>query len=279
MPVLTVDAGRSDAGRRAAASHTAAAATPTMTRQALFTQAGITATRTVGELLETAALMHAQPLPAGTRVAVVSNAGGAAVLAADTCAEAGLTVPELPAELIDELLGMLPEGATAANPVDATAAVGEHALSDCVDRLAAHGAVDAVLVALVPTALASATGDDPQRALTHAGPGGAPVPSPRSCWTRPSRYRCCTAGTGRPSPPTPTRRPPPAPWPTPPHGLPGSHDRQESRPSSPAPNRPGPARSWPTSSPHTPTAAGSTRCAAPNCSPTTASRRSPPRLA
>jgi acyl-CoA synthetase (NDP forming) len=49
MPVLTVDAGCKDAGRRAAASHTEAAATRTMTRQALFTQAGITATRSVGE--------------------------------------------------------------------------------------------------------------------------------------------------------------------------------------------------------------------------------------
>jgi acyl-CoA synthetase (NDP forming) len=55
--------------------------------------------------------------------------------------------------------------------VDTTAAVGERALSDCVDRLAEHGAVDAVVVALVPTALAAATGDDPQRALTHADPG------------------------------------------------------------------------------------------------------------
>lgn len=95
MPLLTVDAGRTDAGRRAAASHTAAAATCRMTRQALFTQAGITATRSVGELLETAALMHSQPLPAGTRVAVVTNAGGAGVLAADACAEAGLDLPQL----------------------------------------------------------------------------------------------------------------------------------------------------------------------------------------
>lgn len=171
MPVLTVDAGRSAAGRRAAASHTAAAATPTMTRQALFRQAGITATRTIGELLDTAALLHSQPLPAGSRVAIVSNAGGAAVLAADACAEAGLTVPELPADLITELLRLLPEGASATNPVDATAAVGERELGACIDRLTAHGAVDAVLVALVPTALAAATGDDPIRALTHAAPG------------------------------------------------------------------------------------------------------------
>ncbi|NGN62469.1 GNAT family N-acetyltransferase [Streptomyces sp. A7024] len=170
MPVLTVDAGRSAAGRRAAASHTAAAATRTMTRQALFTQAGVIATRTVGELLDTAALLHSRPLPQGGRIAVVSNAGGAGVLAADACVEAGLTVPELPAILADEVLALLPAGATAANPVDTTAAVGEAALRAGVDRLAEHGAVDAVLVVLVPTALAAATGDDPVRALSLRAP-------------------------------------------------------------------------------------------------------------
>ncbi|MGV9350697.1 bifunctional acetate--CoA ligase family protein/GNAT family N-acetyltransferase [Streptomyces spiralis] len=166
MPVLTVDAGRSEAGRRAAASHTAAAATPTMTRQALFTQAGITATRTIGELLDAAALMHSQPLPAGTKVAVVSNAGGTGVLAADACADAGLSVPVLPADLVGGLAALLPEGATATNPVDTTAAVGEDQLCACVELLAHYGAVDAVLVALVPTAVASATGEDLVRALT-----------------------------------------------------------------------------------------------------------------
>ncbi|MCX4904034.1 bifunctional GNAT family N-acetyltransferase/acetate--CoA ligase family protein [Streptomyces sp. NBC_00878] len=176
MPVLTVDAGRSDAGRRAAASHTAAAATPTVTRQALFTQAGVIATRSIGELLETAALLHSQPLPTGSRVAVVSNAGGAGVLAADACTDAGLTVPELPADLVGELHDLLPAGASVTNPIDATAAVNGKALRACVDRLAAHGAVDAVLVALVPTALMAATGDDPVRALT------GPVPAH---WTRP----------------------------------------------------------------------------------------------
>ncbi|MCH0557315.1 GNAT family N-acetyltransferase [Streptomyces sp. MUM 16J] len=176
MPVLTVDAGRSEAGRRAAASHTAAAATPTMTRQALFTQAGVTATRTIGELLDTAALLHAQPLPTGTRVAVVSNAGGVGVLAADACTEAGLNVPTLGTDLTDELLDLLPQGASATNPVDVTAAAGEEQLRACVARLARHRAVDAVLVALVPTAVAAATGDDLVRALTEPhGPLAGPV--------------------------------------------------------------------------------------------------------
>ncbi|MEU9188905.1 bifunctional GNAT family N-acetyltransferase/acetate--CoA ligase family protein [Streptomyces sp. NPDC048484] len=168
LPILTVDAGRTEAGRRAAASHTAGAATTTMTRRALFTQAGITATRTVPELLETAALLHSQPLPTGSRVVVVTNAGGAGVLAADACAEAGLSLPPLSPALIDDLLGILPRGATAGNPVDAGAAVTEEQLRSCVDRLADHDGVDAVLVALVPTAVATATGDDLVRSLTHA---------------------------------------------------------------------------------------------------------------
>ncbi|MFE6282102.1 GNAT family N-acetyltransferase [Streptomyces sp. NPDC057877] len=167
MPVLTVDAGRTDAGRRAAASHTAAAATGTMTRQALFTQAGITATHSIGELLQTAALLHSQPLPTGTRVAVVTNAGGAGVLAADACAEAGLVLPQPTPDLVDDLLGVLPEGASTGNPVDATAAVTEAELRACVDRLMDHQGIDAVLVALVPTAVAVATGDDLVRALTR----------------------------------------------------------------------------------------------------------------
>ncbi|MFF7451561.1 MULTISPECIES: GNAT family N-acetyltransferase [unclassified Streptomyces] len=168
IPVLTVDAGRTEAGRRAAASHTAAAATRTMTRGALFTQAGITAARSIGELLETAALMHSQPLPAGPRVAIVTNAGGAGVLAADACAEAGLQLPAPTPELIDDLLAVLPEGAAVGNPVDATAAVTEEQLADCVDRIMRYGGVDAVLVVLVPTAVAVATGDDLVSALTRA---------------------------------------------------------------------------------------------------------------
>ncbi|MGW7520111.1 bifunctional acetate--CoA ligase family protein/GNAT family N-acetyltransferase [Streptomyces sp. NPDC054796] len=167
MPVLTVDAGRSDAGRRAAASHTAAAATPTMTRQALFGQAGVIATDGIGELIDTAALLHSQPLPSGTSVAVVSNAGGIGVLAADACVEAGLQVPSLHSTLNDGLLEILPPGASAANPVDTTAAVSEEQLRACVDRLAEARGLDAVLVVLAPTALAAATGDDPVRALTH----------------------------------------------------------------------------------------------------------------
>ncbi|MDT0449533.1 bifunctional acetate--CoA ligase family protein/GNAT family N-acetyltransferase [Streptomyces hesseae] len=195
MPVLTVDAGRSEAGRRAAASHTAAAATPTMTRQALFHQAGIIATRTIGELLDTTALLHAQPLPAGNRVVVVTNAGGVGVLAADACSEAGLSVRPLEPGLAAEVAAALPEGAAVGNPVDATAAVPEDRLRACVDLLAAHRDVDAVLGVLVPTALAAATGDDLVRAFTHA-PARVPCTTALVLVDRPARVELLPAERG-----------------------------------------------------------------------------------
>jgi acyl-CoA synthetase (NDP forming) len=63
MPVLAVQAGRSEAGQRAAASHTAAVATPLVTREALFQQAGVIAVPGFGDLIETAALLATQPVP------------------------------------------------------------------------------------------------------------------------------------------------------------------------------------------------------------------------
>ncbi|MCX4690290.1 GNAT family N-acetyltransferase [Kitasatospora purpeofusca] len=172
MPVLTVDAGRSEAGRRGAASHTAAAATPTVVRETLFHQAGITATRSIDELVAAAGLLHAQPLPAPRgAIAVVSNAGGIGILAADACADAGLELPELPGELAR----LLPPGASVRNPVDTTAAVLPAELTLFLRALEREEAVDAILVCLVPTALGTAQGRDPLRALLE-GPASRPVP-------------------------------------------------------------------------------------------------------
>lgn len=95
LPVLTVLAGRSADGLRAAQSHTAAAASPLATRQALFGQAGVIVTASLGELIDTAAFLSCQPCPIGSRVAVISNAGGVGVLTADACADNGLRLAEL----------------------------------------------------------------------------------------------------------------------------------------------------------------------------------------
>lgn len=94
VPILTVHAGRSAPGQRAAASHTAAAGAPLITRQALFDQAGIIVTASFGELLDVAVLVASQPVPAGSVVSIVSNGGGAGVLAADACAKPASPWPQ-----------------------------------------------------------------------------------------------------------------------------------------------------------------------------------------
>ena len=154
LPVLTVIGGRSAAGQRAAASHTAASATSLVTQEALFGQAGIIATHSLGELIEAVAFLSCQPLPAGRRVAIVSNAGGAGVLAADACGDAGLTVATLAPATQRRLTELLPAGATVAGPVDASASVSVRAFRACLEVVAADDGVDAVLAIGVPTAVA-----------------------------------------------------------------------------------------------------------------------------
>ena len=154
MPVLTVHAGRSAPGQRAAASHTAAIAAPLITRQALFEQAGIIATASLGELIDVAALLAVQPAPAGGRVAIVSNAGGAGVLAADACVEAGLTVHTMTAGGQLCLREILPPGAAVAGPVDTGAGVSAAAFRRALESAAADQGVEAVLALVVPTAVA-----------------------------------------------------------------------------------------------------------------------------
>jgi acyl-CoA synthetase (NDP forming) len=152
MPVLTVHAGRSAPGQRAAASHTAAAAAPLITRQALFEQAGVIATTSLGELLEAAVLLAEQPVPAGRRVSIISNAGGAGVLAADACAEAGLAVATPSRQAQAELAAILPAAAAVTGPIDTTAAVSTGSFAAALATAAGDAGVDMVLALVVPTA-------------------------------------------------------------------------------------------------------------------------------
>ncbi len=157
LPVLTVTAGRSATGRRLAGA-AGAAATPLLTRQALFEQAGVIATANLGELLDTAALLATQPAPVGRRVAVVSNTGGAAVLAADACSDAGLQVAVLTEDTQRALRELLPAMATVAGPVDTTVTAGPGLFRRCLELAGADPGVNAVL------------------ALTATTAGGDPVP-------------------------------------------------------------------------------------------------------
>jgi len=152
IPILTVHAGRSAPDQRAAVSHTAAATAPLVTRQALFEQAGIIATTSFGELLDAAVLMSAQPVPAGSTVAIVSNGGGAGALAADACADAGLAVALTSGPARDRLRRVLPAAASVDGPVDTTAAVSPRAFAEALRITAAEEGVAALIAVLVQSA-------------------------------------------------------------------------------------------------------------------------------
>jgi acyl-CoA synthetase (NDP forming) len=197
LPVLTVHAGRSAPGQRAAASHTAAVAAPLITRQALFEQAGIIATASLGALLDTAVLLANQPVPAGQKVAIVTNAGGAGVLAADACVEAGLSVARIGTRTQERLRRLLPDGAAVGGPVDTTAAVSAQQFRDCLRMVAeapagrGQGPPDAVIALTVLTAasdlvpvlqevrlpvpLAAVVLDQSEAIRTLPGTGGGPA--------------------------------------------------------------------------------------------------------
>jgi acyl-CoA synthetase (NDP forming)/GNAT superfamily N-acetyltransferase len=156
LPVLTVHAGRSEAGQRAAASHTAAVATSLVSREALFEQAGIIATPSFGELVETTAMLATQPPPTGRTVAIVSNVGGAGVLAADACTDLGLDVHHPRGLSQRRLRGLMPEGCAVSGPVDTTATVSREQFRQVLELLSTDEDVDAMIALVLPTA---ATGD------------------------------------------------------------------------------------------------------------------------
>ena len=117
-PVIAVKSGRSAVGRRAASSHTAALASSDDAVTALFHQTGVIRVDTIEELFDVAQVVGAQPLAQGLRVAVLSNAGGPAVLAVDACESNGLQVPEFSAELQRHIVDLCPRNGGASNPID-----------------------------------------------------------------------------------------------------------------------------------------------------------------
>ncbi|MDX8034258.1 GNAT family N-acetyltransferase [Lentzea sp. BCCO 10_0856] len=157
-PVLAIRAATSEAGQRAAASHTAATATPSVTRDALFRQAGVIAVDSVPELTDAVMALSWQPLPSGRSVAVLSNAGGLGVLAADACVRQGLRMAVLGDETRKALAQLVPQTASPQNPVDTTAVVDEEIFARCLDIIGADPAVDSVITVTVPTALGDPTG-------------------------------------------------------------------------------------------------------------------------
>jgi acyl-CoA synthetase (NDP forming) len=163
-PLLAVVGGRSDGGRRAGASHTAASASSAVGVAALFAQAGVIACDGAEDLAEAALVLAEQPLPRGTRLGILSNAGGMGVLAADAADACGLSVPRLSRNQARRVARHVQGTVGTGNPVDAGAGVEPANLASAAAELLDSRALDAVLVVLVATGVTDAT--EAVRALT-----------------------------------------------------------------------------------------------------------------
>ncbi|MBV9547313.1 MAG: GNAT family N-acetyltransferase, partial [Chloroflexi bacterium] len=166
-PIVALKSGRSSVGARATASHTGALLSASdITVDALFGQAGVIRIESLDEMLDVAQLLSQQPLPSGPRLAIVTNVGGPAVMAADACETNGLQVPELTQQTRTRLAERLPPEASTANPVDMLAAATAEQYASAVRIVAADPGVDAVMTIFLPPLATRA--EDVAQAVTTA---------------------------------------------------------------------------------------------------------------
>jgi acyl-CoA synthetase (NDP forming) len=117
-PVVALKTGRSKTGSKAAQSHSGALAGSFETYTAMFKQTGIIQVRNPTELLNVAGAMTNLPIPKSNRVGIMSLGGGWGVVTADECESAGLVLPALSNEIIEELNKRLPSYWNKSNPID-----------------------------------------------------------------------------------------------------------------------------------------------------------------
>lgn len=155
-PVVAMKVGRSLAGARAASSHTGAMASSDAVVDAAFRQGGVIRAYSMEELFDlTLAFSYASP-PRGPRVAVVTNAGGPGVMAADAIERIGLQLAHLSDMTRAALADALPPAASVANPVDVLGDARSARYARALGVIGRDDGVDATIVLLTPQAMTDA---------------------------------------------------------------------------------------------------------------------------
>ncbi len=155
-PVLAIKSGRTASGQAATASHTGALAGVHAAFRAACKQTGVIEVESVQALFNGALALAYQPLPGSNRIAIVTNAGGPAALAADALEPAGLRLARTGAEAQAALRSFLIPDAQVAGPVDLLGGADEHGYGKALAAVLADPACDGVLAVLVPQALVNA---------------------------------------------------------------------------------------------------------------------------
>ncbi len=148
--VVGIKSGMTEGGASASSSHTGALAGSAAAYRALFDQARITRADSLEELLNTLSVFSQNPLPAGKRIAIVTNAGGLGVLATDAALENKLLLAEISKEKKNALLDFLPPSASVKNPIDILGDANGERYAKALSILSDDQAIDMFLVIVTP---------------------------------------------------------------------------------------------------------------------------------
>jgi acetyltransferase len=152
-PVIVLKSGTSNAGAQAASSHTGALAGSDRAYEAAFRQSGVLRAATMNELFDLARAFSTQPLPRDSRVAIVTNSGGPAILTTDAVEKRKLRMARFEKETTDKLRENLPVEASIYNPVDIIGDARNDRYEFALETVLQDDNVDSVLVLLCPAAL------------------------------------------------------------------------------------------------------------------------------
>ncbi len=144
-PAIVLKAGRSKSGMAAASSHTGAVSAPDFIVDSLLAQAGIIRAKNLNDLFNTAKGFESFPLPAGNRVAVVTNAGGPAILCVDALEENGLVLAKLNDGSINELRQIVNPNGSLKNPIDLLPGATKENYFQTIEILLNDSNVDAII--------------------------------------------------------------------------------------------------------------------------------------
>ena len=149
-PFVILKGGQSEKGAEAVSSHTGALSGSKEAYSAAFRKSGVLEAKTMEEMFDWARALAWQPLPKGKRVAVLTNAGGPAILAVDALEKVGLEMAPLTDETKAYLKKRLPKAASSKNPVDVLAGSGPATYTLALESLLTDETVDAVVVIQAP---------------------------------------------------------------------------------------------------------------------------------
>jgi acetyltransferase len=156
-PIIVIKAGRTEAAAKAAASHTGSLAGSDEVLDAAFRRVGVLRVNSIAQLFDMAEVLAKQPRPRGSRLAIVTNAGGPGVLAADALIENHGQLASLSHETIEQLDAFLPAAWSHSNPIDILGDANPDRYAHTLAVTAKDPKIDGFLVILTPQAMTDPT--------------------------------------------------------------------------------------------------------------------------